>query len=151
MKKTIFILSAIVVLTAFGRTAAQEPTEEKNAIQQACLDYVEGWYTGDAERMERALHPNLVKRRIVKLPQTGGHIFNQVTQVDMVEYTRAGFGTQQPLAEGEEPIVEILDIFKGTATVKITSRDFIDYAHLAKFNGTWKIMNVLWEAQDRPE
>ncbi len=26
------------------------------------LDYIEGWYAGDAERMERSLHDDLVKR-----------------------------------------------------------------------------------------
>ena len=46
---------------------------------------VEGWYTGDAARMERALHPELAKRI------------------------------------------------------------WIDYMHMAKWNGRWVIVNVLWE------
>jgi len=150
MKKILLPILAVVFLSFTG-TAKTEDTAstEKEAIKAACLDYIEGWYTGNAERMERALHPNLVKRRVVKLQQTGGDVINQVTQCDMVEYTRAGFGTQRPLAEGEQPVVEILDIYKGTATVKMTSRDFIDYAHLARFNGSWKIMNVLWESKEQ--
>ena len=31
-------------------------------ITRTALDYIEGWYTGDATRMERALHPELAKR-----------------------------------------------------------------------------------------
>ena len=152
MNKILFFLVPLVCLSFSWNFESEGPDDpEKEAIQKACLDYIEGWYSGDPARMERALHPNLVKRRVVALPQTGGHVLNQVTQCDMVEYTRAGFGTQKPLAEGEQPVVEILDIFKSTATVKMTSRDFIDFAHLAKFNGTWKIMNVLWEARQTEE
>jgi hypothetical protein len=29
---------------------------------KTALDYTEGWYAGDAARMERALHPELAKR-----------------------------------------------------------------------------------------
>jgi AcrR family transcriptional regulator len=35
---------------------------EQELITQAALDYFEGWFEGDAARMERALHPELAKR-----------------------------------------------------------------------------------------
>jgi Putative lumazine-binding len=35
---------------------------EEAGVRAAVLDYVEGWFDGNAERMERALHPDLVKR-----------------------------------------------------------------------------------------
>jgi hypothetical protein len=34
----------------------------EDAVRSAVMDYVEGWFEGDAGRMERALHPELVKR-----------------------------------------------------------------------------------------
>src|SRR6516225_3501981 len=40
------------------------------AITKTALDYIEGWYTGDAVRMERALHPELAKRMISTDPKT---------------------------------------------------------------------------------
>jgi hypothetical protein len=36
---------------------------EREAITRAALDYFEGWFDGDVERIDRALHPDLVKRR----------------------------------------------------------------------------------------
>ena len=33
-------------------------------IKDTCLDYLEGWYSGKVERMEKALHPNLVMNLI---------------------------------------------------------------------------------------
>jgi hypothetical protein len=35
---------------------------DEAAIRAVVLDYVEGWFDGDAVRMERALHPELMKR-----------------------------------------------------------------------------------------
>lgn len=35
---------------------------DRAAIRSAELDYIEGWYTADAARMERAVHPELAKR-----------------------------------------------------------------------------------------
>ncbi len=59
------ILSIVFVLGltafAFGQTDA-----DKEAIKATALDYMEGWYEGDAARMERALHPELAKRMFHK-------------------------------------------------------------------------------------
>jgi hypothetical protein len=41
--------------------------------------------------------------------------------------------------------VTVLDVFGNTASVKIVATDWIDYLHVAKFNGRWVIVNVLWE------
>ena len=61
----------------------------------------------------------------------------------MVRYTKAGAGKKPKDQWGIE--LKILDIYQNTATVKIVSVDFIDYAHIAKFKDGWKIVNVLWE------
>jgi len=34
---------------------------DEAAIRGVVCDYVDGWFDGDAARMERALHPELVK------------------------------------------------------------------------------------------
>ena len=39
--------------------------EDSNVIRNRVLDYVEGWYEANGNRMERALSPHLAKRRIV--------------------------------------------------------------------------------------
>jgi hypothetical protein len=45
--------------------------------------------------------------------------------------------------------VTILDIYEGTASARVDASDWIDYMHLALWNGEWKIVNVLWQV--RPE
>jgi hypothetical protein len=45
----------------------------------------------------------------------------------------------------------ILDVYENAASVKVVASDWIDYLHLAKWNGSWKIVNVLWELKPRQE
>jgi len=40
---------------------------------KTALDYTEGWYAGDAARMERALHPELAKRMYRKTSEVLGN------------------------------------------------------------------------------
>ena len=44
-----------------------------------------------------------------------------------------------------QPDVTVLDVFENAASAKIVASDWVDYLHLARWNGEWKIVNVLWE------
>ena len=57
---------------------------EEQAIKSTVLDYFEGWFDGDAGRMERALHPQLAKRSL------GEGKLDEDTAPEMIEATAAG-------------------------------------------------------------
>jgi len=138
----------LVVLLAFLATLpstvrAQSPADSA-AIRQTALDYIEGWYEGNAERMQRALHPELAKRMVSTDPVSGSSTLNHMTAEQLVAGTRAGYGTRTPEAERRRDLT-ILDIYENVASVKVVARDWIDYLHLAKFDNSWLIINVLWE------
>ena len=144
------ILSLFVVLLGNAAMFAQETTmDESAAIKKTALDYIEGWYAGDAARMEHALHPELAKRMISTDPKTGRSQFNHMGAMTLVQRTRDGGGTKTP-ADRQLKEVTILDRFNNAAVVKIVASDWIDYLEVAKFNGDWKIINVLWELKPKP-
>jgi hypothetical protein len=138
---TLFILLAVGFSASHAN--AQTPSEAE-LIKQCALDYIEGWYEGNAERMERALHPELAKRIVRTDPKTGRSALSQMSAMSLVQGTRRGGGKDTP-KEKQQKEVTILDIFQNAATVKIVASDWIDYLHMAKFNGRWMIVNVLWE------
>ena len=139
MKKLTLILAFLLLLT--GASFSQE--DDKKAIEETALNYIEGWYSGDAERMDKALHPQLAKRGIVANRSTGKIGIMPATKEQMVQWTKGGAGKKPKDQRGVK--VTILDKLENTASVKIVSADFIDYAHLAKIDGEWKILNVIWE------
>lgn len=134
-----FVLSMCGAAAAHAQTAA-----ESAAIRQTALDYIEGWYTGDAERMEQALHPELAKRMVSKDPQSGQSRLDQQSAMTLVRGTRARSAKKTP-EDRQLKEVTILDAYENAASVKIVASDWIDYLHLARWNGTRKIVNVLWE------
>src|SRR5688572_7254637 len=140
------IATAVLVAAVCGAGAsAQEPTadKEREAIKQTALDYVEGWYEANAERMERALHPELAKRIVRNSPE-GRSRLDQMGATALVQGVKRGGGKDTP-KHNQQKDVFILDVFENTASVKAVMSGWIDYMHLAKFNGRWVIVNVLWE------
>jgi hypothetical protein len=128
--------------------AQTTPTEaDKSAIKQTALDYIEGWYEGNAERMERALHPELAKR-IMRTNSEGRSRLEQMSAMSLVQGTRRGGGKETP-KEKQQKDVTILDVFENAACVKVVASDWIDYLHMAKSSGRWVIVNVLWELKPK--
>jgi hypothetical protein len=146
MKKIIILFIILIVLIFSIFVLGDIDIEnEKAAIKNATLDYLEGWYNGDAVRMERALHPEFfTKRGILIHPNTGEMATPHLNAEMMIGYVKQGGGKSFP-REKLKNEVTILDIYKNTASVKAISAQFVDYLHLAKFNGKWMIVNVLWE------
>jgi len=114
------------------------------AVRRTALDYVEGWYEGNAERMERALHPDLQKRIVEKDPKTGNARLREMSASMLVGYTRDGEGTKTP-KEKQQKDVTIFDICRDEASAKVVFLEWVDYLHLARFDGRWVIVNVLWQ------
>jgi len=151
MKKLNAVLCLVVVCAIFekpladdrGTPAAKAPgssapaKNDNQAITQAALDYIEGWYEGSPARMEKALHPSLVKRR------AAGDRIEELDYKTMMDYTRKGGGKAVPKSAYKIE-VKILHVSNNISAV-MTSSQYIDYLHLAKLDGQWKIVNVLWD------
>ena len=145
--KLVLLLQVLGLASGFAPVYAQTE-DDRAAIRQAALDYIDGWYTGDAERMERAVHPELAKR-IVQTRDGESRLGHQ-DAATLVGNTRRGGGSDTPEARRRND-VSILDVYENAASVKVVASDWIDYLHLAKWNGSWKIVNVLWELKPRQE
>ena len=118
------------------------------AIRTTVMDYVEGWYEGDAERMNRCLHPRLAKRALKVQTDGSEPIFVDLTKDDMMGHTRAGEGRDTPRDKLYYK-VDILDVYEGIAMARAESYEYIDYVHLVNQNSQWLIVNVLYTANRR--
>jgi putative lumazine-binding protein len=139
LTKFALLLSATIATPTLAQTAA-----DSSAIRQTALDYIEGWYEGNGERMERALHPELAKRIVNVDSRNGRNSLGQQSAMTLVLNTRRGGGKETPAAEQRKD-VRILDVFGNAASVRIDASTWVDYLQVAKWNGRWVIVNVLWE------
>ena len=132
------------MIAAFAVPAAAQSSADTAAIRAAALDYIDGWYAADGARMERALSPELAKRNVTTDPASGRSRLIQMSAMTLVQSTRRGGGSNIPAAERKDE-VRILDIFGGAASARVTAATWVDYMHLARIDGEWRIVNVLWD------
>ena len=143
-------MRSIIAATAFVGATLLCPTvvsaqsaADSAAIRATALDYIDGWYAADGARMERALHPELAKRNVYS-DANGRSRLIQMSAMTLVNGTKGGGGSDIPAAQRTDS-VKILDIFGNAASVRVRAATWVDYMHIAKYNGQWRIINVLWE------
>jgi ketosteroid isomerase-like protein len=118
---------------------------------QAAVDYIEGWFEGDADRVDRVLHPRFV-RRIAAVSVAGDDFFWPQDRAEFLEATRRGGDKATPA--GERRIkATVRDLARTTAVVRVDSAYSVEYLSLVKLRDRWQILNVLWEnvPNDRKE
>jgi ketosteroid isomerase-like protein len=108
---------------------------EQELITRTILDYFEGWFDGDVERMDRALHPDLVKRR-------HGESLGVTTKERMLELTGAGAGEEDGRDRRLE--IDVADVYEDIASAVVRSAIYHEYVHLVRTSEGWKIANALW-------
>lgn len=144
MKSALILLMALIAIPLAGQSK-----EDSLAIKKAVLDYVEGWATGNTDRIQNAVSPELSKRRVF----TAGDL---VVVQDMSRSLLCAAalankqGVRMPdLTPGKDLAqeVRILDMDGTNASVKTWNKKygFFDYLHLSKAGGKWMIINVLWD------
>ena len=108
---------------------------ESEAVIATVCDYFEGWFDGDVERMDRALHADLVKRR-------AGEELHIRTKEQMLEFTRHGEGKAD--AADRTLDIEVEDVYGDVASATVRSAVYHEYVHLVRTQDGWKIANALW-------
>jgi hypothetical protein len=115
-------------------------TEE--GVRATVADYVDGWFDGDAARMERALHPELVKRcRGVEGDDPDA--LETLSATDMIAATADGVGVGED-APYRQISVEIVYLAGGIAGVICTCHRYVDLLHLIEMPEGWRIVNAVW-------
>jgi alkyl hydroperoxide reductase subunit AhpC len=118
--------------------------EDSAAIIQTAMNYIDGYYSGDADRVEKAIHPDFNKAAPRDLPQTGRTMMNYTTWSMLMELTRAKNGALDDTAR--HITVIILGIENEVSDIKVISANFTDYLQVVKLDGEWKIINVIYTA-----
>jgi hypothetical protein len=118
-------------------------SEDIDAIKQAALDYLEGYVRGDAQRHHGSYHPEAMKRRY---NEHEGGVFGIAS---LSPQTMADWAARrEPDDVGDVEII-IDGVYRDIATVRVYSQWWVDFLHIVKARGAWKLFHVTWH--DREE
>lgn len=147
MNQIIMVFLAFIVALSCGlHDAASTPVQdETEAVRQAVLDYVEGVYNVDPARIERSVHPELTKRGFYRERGKDGYSSGKMTFAQLVELSK-NWNKEGKLPKTAPKEITIFEVQDQTATAKLTAQWGTDYFHLAKYDGKWQIINVLWQS-----
>jgi hypothetical protein len=120
--------------------------DDAAAIQRCVLDYFEGWFDGDAARMDRALHPGLAKHALGQDAMRSDRL-DVTTRDEMVEATMQGSGRRRDVSDRAIRI-DIASVSGDIANVIVHSAVYIEYALLARWGDRWRITSTLWRWAD---
>ena len=139
---TILIMAIMMlfVTLSFAQNSSTIPKDDP-AITRTVLDFYDGYYSGDAARMEKAIHQDISRATPRDLKQTGRTLLVYSTYSLLVESTRAKVGF---LADTARQIhIVTLNTDDDVANIKVVSATFTDYLQLIKLDDQWKIVNML--------
>lgn len=143
MKKKMFLVFAFTLM--FPMMSFAQSDTDREAVRQAALDYVEGVYEVDATRIERSVHPELAKRGFYVKKGETAYSSSPMTFAELVNLART-YNKDGRVPKDAPKEVTVLDILDQTASVKLVAVWGVDYMHLAKYDGKWKIVNILWQS-----
>ena len=166
MRKSIFIVSVLVCLFATSFISCKSEhkhedhhdngheihknlwnQEDHEAVTSAITDYVEGLYLVDSTRIERSVDSTLRKLGYWYNKKEGKYADNlPMTYNQLVRLAARWNSDGDQVDENSPKKIDIYDINSKTASAKLTAAWGIDYFHLGKVNGQWKIFNVMWQS-----
>jgi hypothetical protein len=142
MRASVFLLVALLLAGA----VTLRPDSDREAVEQAVYDYVDALYLVDPARIERSVHPSLTKLGFWR--QDSADSYQRLTMTFDELRDLAGrwnqSGRVDPATAPREVVV--IDVLDQTAMAKLTADWGVDYLHLAKIDGAWKIVHVLWQS-----
>ena len=136
-------LSLLVGLLAACSGVHAQTADDRAKVERAAMDYLEGFYEGSTEKIRRGVHPDAHKFGFYK--EDGKYVRTPMPFEEMLKFAENVKETGDYPDEDAPKRVEILDVLDQTAVVKVYGWWGSDYMTLAKYEGEWKIVQVLWQ------
>jgi hypothetical protein len=148
--KTKLLLSSVLLFSALT-TFSQ--TTDRDQVYAAVEDYVDALYLVQPDRIKKSVHPELMKKGFWKDKDKTEYTYRGVMTFDQLVDLAGKWNAKGWLPKDAVKKIDIYDVQDQTASAKLTAHWGTDYFQLAKMDGKWMIINILWQGplqQPRP-
>lgn len=132
-------LCVLMLLTA---TPALAQSADRDAVHQAALDYVTAVYESKPELIERSVSTDLTKHGFMR-QKDGTYRRGQMTYPQLLDVAKNWNAKKNQDVSVKE--IKVGDVLDQTATAMIRASWGTDFMQLARIDGRWKIVNIVWQ------
>jgi hypothetical protein len=122
------------------------PNPDEALVREAVLDYVEACYNVQPERIEKSVDPNMVKLGFFRGKNYKDYRPGEAMTYKELLETAAKYNKSGKLPKDAPKEIVVFEVLDKTACAKLKAQWGIDYFHLAKVDGKWKIYQVMWQS-----
>ena len=144
-KSTSAFLVFVGLALLFPLNGYAQTNSEEDGVRRAALDYLEGFYEGDSTKTVRSVRPEVTKYGFFRSSAEAEFEGTAMPFSDMIAYGNRVRDSGRTRPDTDPKVVEILDIQSQTAVVKVTAFWGTDYLQMAKYDGRWMILHVVWQ------
>ncbi|MDQ3171402.1 MAG: nuclear transport factor 2 family protein [Acidobacteriota bacterium] len=146
MKQTsspfVLALALCAAFAAAAPAAQSAQSGDRAAVQQAALDYVTAVYESKPELIAKSVSPDLAKHGFMRQAD-GSYRRGRMTYDQLLEVARTWNAAKNRDLSIKEVIVG--EVYDQTATAIVKAQWGLDHMQLAKLDGQWKIINIVWQ------
>jgi hypothetical protein len=134
-----------LLILALATSASSFAQTDKELVYAAIEDYVDGLYLVQPERIKRSVHPELMKKGFWKAKDKTDYVYDGQMTFDQLVALAAKWNANGKLPKDAPRKIEVYDVQDQTACGKLTASWGTDYCQLARYDGKWMIVNILWQ------
>ena len=117
--------------------------DDRAAVRQAAVDYVTAIYESKPELIERSVSTELTKHGFMA-QKDGSYRRSPMTYQELLKVAKEWNADRKRDVSIKE--VTVGEVFDQTATAMVRANWGIDFMQLAKIDGRWKILNIVWQS-----
>jgi hypothetical protein len=144
LRKACLLLTMLAMGMLIVGDATSDADKDAAAIRQAVLNYVNAAYDVRPELVEESVNPKLQKvgyiSRDGKEYREAFMTYDQLKELVSKWNTDGHYDTKTARRD-----IKVLDQLDRIAVARLDAEWGVDFFHLSKVDGKWKIMNVIWQ------
>ena len=130
------------------KLAAIASKKDTTEIKRMALGYLVALQDLKPSLMNEVMNDSLNKVTIGWDRATKKEYARATTKTQMIEFATSWNKSNTKFPFNQSNNITILDIYNRIATIKLVSDNWVEYLHLIKQDGTWSIVNLIWQYKD---
>jgi hypothetical protein len=145
--KKIALIALVALFYSPLKAQNADSQKDKEGVTAACMDYINAFYLADTTLAYRSVHPQVQKRGFWFNDKKGEYAnMSEMPFQKLINLAKVWNKSGEEANSKSIKKVDVFEVSDKTAMAKVTAVWGIDYMHLAKIEGKWWIMNVLWQS-----